>query len=643
MPILPPRSGLFHALARLKGDCANTAITFALAFLPMVGFLGLAVDGGRVFMVKSQLSSATDVAALSATKLFDNNQRNKKAEEFFLSNFGAEDFGVEVKDIKFEAEEVGGVKRVDVTSTVKMKTLFMSFFGTEEVEVSAYSRAEKVDTAIEVALALDNTGSMALSAGGGSRISALKSAVNIMVDTLYGTKSQNDQLRFAIVPYTAYVNVGHLLDPQFLEGIPGYSNKSATDPLGWKGCVDADETNNTIDGSTSMTSGLWSTAFDTMDMKPGRRVKASLFPTFWQYYDYLRPAGSDPGETCAGFVPVTTTVTDNNPTFTEQHCVEATCTTVTRVNPNFGMTSTHTTSCTPRAATSWAAFTSVEYIWGHPYNAGGNPLLYGRNTPPDPAMAWTSDPSASNLRYLYDASWKPAITYASRSTDRSSQNPNLVAPTADNFDDAGQGIRDDVDNLSAASPNTYCPEQAMPLMAHQKAAIKSYVNTSLKPFFPDWGTMSNLGLLWSWRMLSPALPFKGEPKKSGSTKAIVLMTDGQLWHPGGGDRGMQWHDAVRTAYGFGSEKTLANNPNATNAQLVEAIRQRLRKTCANIKRDGITIYTVTFDPAMSSAEKDLYRNCASTASLYYDAPDATALKSAFEAIADDLTGVRLAK
>ena len=635
---------LFQRLCRPNG---NTAITFALAFIPMVGFLGLSIDGGRAYMVKSQLGSATDIAAISGARLFTDNQRNARAKQFFDTNFVADDHGVVLKAFTLTATATGSTKTVNVKSKVEMPTLFMSMFGASKVTLTAEATAQRVDSPIEMVLALDNTGSMALNTGSGtSRIDALKTAVNTMVDAMYGSNPNNTNIRMGIVPYTAYVNVGRLLPSAYVDTIPGYTDRPITDPLGWKGCVDADPTNTSIDGSTNLNSGQWNSARDTLDMKPGWTVRPSLFPAEQGAYDEYVPASSDAGETCSGFVPQTITTTDNNPTITDTYCVEANCYSTTKPNPNFGKTSTRTTGCTPRPPSVTPAYTKTTYIASHKYDVGGATSVYVRSGSYPAGYNWNGgNGNLSNYRYLpQDPSWLPPLPYASRTTNRSGSFANLIAPTADNFDDPGDVIAGTgSDSYASASPNTYCPEQALPLANYPQQSVKAYVNANLKPFFPDWGTFSNLGLLWSWRMLSPSEPFAGSAASTGYTKAVVLMTDGELWHPGGYDRGINVHDVIRTAYGFGSEGRLVNNPNATNAELVEAIRQRLRKTCANLKKDGVTVYTVTFDPAMSASEKDVYRKCATLPTLYYDAPSAQALTDAFKAIADDVAGVRLTK
>ncbi len=632
---------LFRRLRQLRrNDRGNSAITFAFALLPMLAAIGLAVDGGRVYMVKSQLSSAVDVTALTAARLYTDQQRDIKAKEFFTANFSADRGDVVVDKVNIDATIDGATKTVVVTASATLPTYFMRLFGMTTVTVDERAKAARTDYPIELVMALDNTGSMVKNAGGGiSRLAALKTAANTLIDSMYGGKDENANIRIGIVPYTAYVNVGRLLEPGYVSSIPGYTDRALGDPLAWKGCVDADDSN--PDAGDDLASSAWDTAHDTREMRAGFPVKPSLFPAFNIQYSQSYPAYNDPGESCAGFVPETKTVCQ--PATIEKHkCIEGECGKKVEANPQAGQCNTFTTTCNARApgTNSYPAGTGNYQISAHPYNSSGADSVFGR---PNPApVGLVLGANVSNYRYsIPDPAWPAPLAYPSRITDRSSF-PDASDRSSDNFDNDSENIWDDSNSDgAAASPNTYCPQQALPLLSHKKPDIKTYINSELRAFFPDWGTFSNLGLLWSWRMVSPELPLPAQGGRSGFNKAVVLMTDGRLYHPGGFDEWYQKHDGIRTAYGFGTEKKLVNDPNATKAQLVNALHNRLKKTCDNIRKAGVTVYTVTFDPTMSNAEKSVYRDCATSASLYFDAPDATTLNQAFAAIADDLAGVRL--
>ncbi len=639
----------FSKLAQLfkatrRNERGNTAMIFAFVFLPMLAAVGLSVDGGRVFLVKSQLSSAVDVTALTATRQFSDPARDDKAKEFFTVNFIA-DKGDDVKlePLTIVSSTDGTTKTVTVTATAKVQTLFMKIFGIPTVTVSEEAEASRTESPVELVMALDNTGSMALSAGGVSRLTALKDAAATLINSLYGSKGTSPNIRVGIVPYTSFVNVGRLPEitgePVFVTPVAGYTDRPVTDALGWKGCVDADATN--TNAGSNLSDSAWDSALDTLDPQPATPVKASLFPSFGVL---ATRAKMD----CP--IALTTFIhKDTNEYNQVTVCNEGSCSTKAVLNTNYNVPQT-VSYCSVPAQAVGTEDVHMENL--HVYNTGGLDNVFGRPNP-HPAGFNIGD----YLSYTYvnaTAATRAALPYASRLTDRTSQSapPSLVyhadTPTSDNYTNAAVvplDVNPTSDPHSAASPNDSCPQQALPLNQHDKSTVLSYIKTQLKAFFPDWGTMSNQGLVWSWRMLSPGLPLAGLPNSAGYNKFVILMTDGELYHPGGVDQpnGVIRTDSIRTPYGFGNEKKLVNNANPTRGDLIGALRNRLNKTCQNIKKSGVMVYTVTFDPSMSAADRDDYRNCASKPNMYFDAPDATTLKAAFEAIADNISSVRLVK
>lgn len=67
-PIARPRRGSAAALRRQRGAFL---ITFALFMLFLLGFMGIALDFGRLFVVKTELQTAADSCALAAARELD--------------------------------------------------------------------------------------------------------------------------------------------------------------------------------------------------------------------------------------------------------------------------------------------------------------------------------------------------------------------------------------------------------------------------------------------------------------------------------------------------------------------------------------------------------------------------------------------
>ena len=167
--------------------------------------------------------------------------------------------------------------------------------------------------------------------------------------------------------------------------------------------------------------------------------------------------------------------------------------------------------------------------------------------------------------------------------------------------------------------NVSCASELTPLTDN-----KTDLNTAIDAMVGVGNTYVEPGVLWGWNMLDSSEPIVGAKTKSwlkdnGGTKALVLMTDGaNTLSPLNVD--YVRHD--------GSDVTLANKNTAD--------------VCENAKKDGITVYTVSFMVTDASA-KTLLANCASDPSKAFTADDATALNTAFRDIANALMATRLSK
>jgi ribosomal protein uS17 len=75
-------------LRAFAADRRGTVITFmAVAIVPLIGALGLATDAARGYMVRSQLSSALDAAALAGGKVMFSANRDADIAMFYKANF----------------------------------------------------------------------------------------------------------------------------------------------------------------------------------------------------------------------------------------------------------------------------------------------------------------------------------------------------------------------------------------------------------------------------------------------------------------------------------------------------------------------------------------------------------------------------
>jgi len=187
----------------------------------------------------------------------------------------------------------------------------------------------------------------------------------------------------------------------------------------------------------------------------------------------------------------------------------------------------------------------------------------------------------------------------------------------------------------AAGPNLARPTLITPL-TNVRSALIDDVNA-----MEAWcrgGTFSNVGMAWGWRGLSPEERFEqGLPYSTpGYDKAAILMTDGV-----NGFYTLPGSPFISdySAYGRVDDGRLATT---SKSAAKATLNNRLLEVCDNMKAEGIVIYAITF-ALNDSSTKQLYENCASDPSKYFDSPDASDLEGAFQEIASQLRSLRITR
>jgi len=221
-------------------------------------------------------------------------------------------------------------------------------------------------------------------------------------------------------------------------------------------------------------------------------------------------------------------------------------------------------------------------------------------------------------------------------------------PAVDNYYDAAKSstvLADPANGNASTGPNLGCPTAITPL-TNVKATLTPAINAMQA--WSRGGTLSDVGMAWGLRVLSPEPPFTeglpwGTPKWS---KAVILMTDGdnlfyKLTSTTGGNKVNSAVNSDYGAYGRLDELGRIGTTNATTAKGV--INTRLTSVCNAMKAKNIIVYTVTFTSGINQATKDIYKACATDASKYFDSPSQSELKSAFRAIATSLSNLRVSQ
>ena len=196
---------LARSLARFKvARGGNVAITFAISAIPILAFVGAAVDYSRANAIKGALQAALDSTALMLSRdaaTLSSTNLQTKASNYFNAMFTRGG----VTNIKVTAtySSTGG-SNVAVGGSADMPTQFMSILGYNAITVAGTATAAWGSTRLRVALVLDTTGSMDYD----GKLTALKTATKNLLTQLQNTASTNGDVYVSIVPFSRGVNVG---------------------------------------------------------------------------------------------------------------------------------------------------------------------------------------------------------------------------------------------------------------------------------------------------------------------------------------------------------------------------------------------------------------------------------------------------
>ena len=224
----------------------NVAITFAIATLPIVGAVGYAVDYSHANNVKAALQAALDSTALMLARdasSMSNTDLNAKALNYFNALFNRP----EAKNVSINASyTTSGGSKIVVNGSATVPTTFLGIIGYNDLTVGGSSTTAWGSTRLRVALALDNTGSMASD----GKMTALKSATKSLLTQLKNAASTNGDVYVSIVPFAKDVNVGSSNynanwidwtdwdnDNQYCSGWGWYYSCTPANRNTWNGCI----------------------------------------------------------------------------------------------------------------------------------------------------------------------------------------------------------------------------------------------------------------------------------------------------------------------------------------------------------------------------------------------------------------------
>lgn len=206
----------------------SIAITFAMMLIPMVGVTALAVDISRAYVVRSRLAHAIDAGGLAmASSSGTPAELKARLDAFLQANYP--DTALGATTAVTTATE--GYK-TKITATASVDTTFARLIGYNTVDVSVSNEVVREVAGLEIALVLDNTGSMLTN----NNIGALRDSAKLFVETLFNGRLSDDRLKIGIVPYSAAVNPAS--GGVAVSTPPSGVTHDPSNPTAWKGCVE---------------------------------------------------------------------------------------------------------------------------------------------------------------------------------------------------------------------------------------------------------------------------------------------------------------------------------------------------------------------------------------------------------------------
>jgi Flp pilus assembly protein TadG len=185
-------------------NAGNTVVTFALAFLPLMGLTGAAVDYTHANQLRTAMQAAADATVLMIAQ--NAASQTASAVQSSTSNYYNALFtNPAVTNLRVTGtyDNTDG-STVVVSATATYKTSFMNIMGFPTLTLAATSTASFGNKRLRVALVLDNTGSM----GSAGKLDALKTATKDLLDQLKAAAINNGDVYVSIVPFVKDVNVG---------------------------------------------------------------------------------------------------------------------------------------------------------------------------------------------------------------------------------------------------------------------------------------------------------------------------------------------------------------------------------------------------------------------------------------------------
>ncbi|MEH2542976.1 MULTISPECIES: TadE/TadG family type IV pilus assembly protein [unclassified Bradyrhizobium] len=196
------------AASRFVGaNDGNIAILFGIAVIPIIAFVGAAVDYTRANSARSSMQAALDSTALMLAKdltegTIQASEISEKADAYFKALYTTDAKSVTIKASYTPTSGNGATILVNGSGAVD--TTLMRIAGFPTLDFNTSSTSAWGSKRMRVALVLDNTGSM----DANGKMGAMQKAATDMITDLSKYWKKTGDVYISIIPFAKDVNVG---------------------------------------------------------------------------------------------------------------------------------------------------------------------------------------------------------------------------------------------------------------------------------------------------------------------------------------------------------------------------------------------------------------------------------------------------
>ena len=271
---------MLRKFLRLGRDTSgNVAFLFALVLIPILTATGAAIDYNRAMTARSKLATAVDAATLALARqpMQEDGSAQQFLTDYISQTLDAVGFNASTWSITSFTQTH---QAIDVAVAGSMDTVIMGLVNIDHIPFGTSTSVVREQKKVELALVLDNTGSMNSS----GKIGALRDAANELIDIMFEGANSAENVDVALVPFVTSVNIRAAdvfnMDWMDTEGAATYHGVNFDESSGqvnhfdlfdqisnteWKGCVEAR-----------------AEPYDTDDTPPSGSSPDTLFvPWFW--------------------------------------------------------------------------------------------------------------------------------------------------------------------------------------------------------------------------------------------------------------------------------------------------------------------------------------------------------------------------